>query len=182
VAAEVSNTANLVAEIGPAGQPRGVLNASLWKDQLFTVDYSRHRLRIDPGALAEADGKTIFPLEAATGDLVVPLTVSGQALACRVEPEISYGLLVPAEYFPRVETQTTTRTASKIQLNGAAIAGQEARVTTKAAIAAFDFERPYVFFGNIGDRAILGNRWLLEFALTYDLAARRVRLARVPKS
>ena len=182
VLAEVANTARLVPELGPAGQPRGVLNAAVWKDQLLTVDFGRRRLRIEPGALPIPNDTEIFALQASSGDLLVPLRLSGQSLMCRIDPMASHGLLLPAPYIEQVPIQGFSRAVTGIRVRGASIAGKEAKLVNKVTIATFDFDQPIVEFGDIGDVAVLGGRWLGDFALTYDLTNGRFRLKRVPRT
>jgi hypothetical protein len=180
IVAEISNTSRLVPEIGPAGQPRGILNGSLWKDQLFTIDLGRRKLRIDPGALQIPNDKEVFALQA-SGELLVPLRVSGQSLMCRIDPLASHGLVLPVSYLDQLPIQKPARAVPRIQLRSSTIPGKETRVMTKVTIAAFEFYQPIAEFGEVGDVALLGSRWLLDVALTYDFANGRARLLRVPR-
>jgi hypothetical protein len=180
VVAEVANTTRLVAEFGPGGQPRGVLGAPLWNDQLVTIDFSGRQLRIEPGALPLPNDKDVFALQASSGDVIVPLTLSGRSLACRVDPLASHGLILPAVYLDHAPIQRPARPVAQIHTRHASVPGKEARVTTKVTIATFDFDQPIVEFGEIGEVALVGSRWLGDFALTYDLANGRVRLVRKP--
>ena len=182
VVAEVANTGRLVAELGPAGQPRGVLNAAVWKDQLLTVDFSRRRFRIEPGALPIPNDTEIFALQASSGDLLVPLRLSGQSLMCRIDPMAAHGLLLPAPYIEQVPIQGLSRAVTGIYARGASLAGKEAKLVNKVTIATSDFDQPIVEFVDIGDVAVLGSRWLGDFALTYDLTNGRVRVKRVPRT
>jgi hypothetical protein len=178
VVAEVASTARLVPEIGPAGQPRGVLNASLWKDHLLTIDIGNRKLRIEPGALPEPDDKHVFALQNPSGDLLVPLKLNGLSLVCRIDPAGSHGLLLPVRYLEQATFHGPARVGSRIQVRDAVVMGKEVRLTTKVTVAAFDFDQPIVDFVDIGEVAILGNRWLVDFGLTYDVQNRRVRLGR----
>jgi hypothetical protein len=178
IVAEVANTARLVAEIGPAGQPRGVLNASLWKDHLLTIDIGNRKLRVEPGALPEPDDKHVFALQGPSADLLVPLKLNGLSLVCRIDPAASHGLVLPVSYLEQVTLHGPARVGSRIQLRDAVVMGKEVRLATKVTVAAFDFDQPVVDFVDIGDLAILGNRWLVNFALTYDVANGRIRLGR----
>jgi hypothetical protein len=178
VVAEVANTGRLVPEIGPAGQPRGVLNALLWKDHLLTIDIGNRKLRIEPGALPEPDDKHVFALENPSGDLLVPLKMNGQSLVCRIDPAASHGLLLPSSYLEQATIQGAARVGSRIQVRDGVVMGKEVRLATKVTIAAFEFDQPIVDFVDVGDLAIMGNRWLVDFALTYDVANGRVRLGR----
>ena len=182
VDAHISNTSRLVPELGPAGQPRGVLNASLWKRHLFTIDLGRRKLRIDEGALQFPNDKEVFALQPESGEFVVPLRVGVQTLMCRIDPMGSYGLLLPASYLDQIPIQKPARVAPRIHLRDAVIPGKETRVMTTVAVAAFDIDQPVVEFGEIGDIALLGSRWLFNHALTYDFANGRVRLVHVPRN
>jgi len=182
VVAEIANTTRLVAEFGPGGQPRGVLGASLWTGQLVTIDFGRRRLRILAGALPEPNGKDVFALQGPSQDLVVPLTVSGRSLTCQVNPMASHGLLLPARSLTELPIAKPSISAARIHFRDAILTGKEARLTSLVTIATFDFDQPIVEFAEIGDVAIVGSRWLVDLALTYDLANGRVRLERLRKS
>ncbi len=182
VVAEIANTTRLVAEFGPGGQPRGVLGASLWAGQLVTVDFGHRRLRIVPGALPEPNGKDVFALETPSRSLVVPLVVSGRSLMCQVNPMAPHGLLLPARSLADLPIDKLSISAARIHHQNATITGKEARLTSHVTIATFDFDQPIVEFAEIGDVAVLGSRWLGDFALTYDLTNGRVRLERLRRS
>jgi hypothetical protein len=182
VVAEIANTTRLVAEFGPAGQPRGVLGASLWTGQLVTIDFGRRRFRIVPGALPEPNGKDVFALQTPSQDLVVPLTVSGRSLMCQLNPMASHGLLLPARSLAELPIAKPAISAARIHFRNEILTGKEARLTSHVTIATFDFDQPIVEFAEIGDVAILGSRWLVDFALTYDLTNGRARLERLRKS
>ena len=180
VAAEVVSLDRLLPELGPAGQPRGVLGASLWKDQLVTIDLGRHRLHVRPGALPVTNNTDVFALQS-TGDLVVPLALQTRSLQCRVDLMAPQGLLLPANSLLDLPIDKRSLLSTEIRTRQAVIKGQEARVKT-VKIAAFVFEQRIVEFANVGELAVMGSRWLSDFALTYDLTNGRVGFARTRKS
>lgn len=182
VVASISNSSRLIPELGPSGQPRGVLNASLWKGYLFTIDLGRRKLRIDEGALQFPNDKEVFALQPESAQFLVPLKVGVQSLMCRIDPMASNGLLLPASYLDQIPIQKPARAVPRIQLRDSVIPGKETRVMTTVAVAAFDYDQPVVEFGEIGELALLGSRWLVNSALTYDFANGRVRLVRVPRN
>lgn len=176
IAAQVGKTSRLVPEFGPEGQPRGVLNTSVWPNDLVTIDFGRRRLRIEPGTLPEPDQKSIFALEMPAGDLVVPMVVNGQSLRCRIDPMAPHGLLLPSSSRAQVPLRQAPASVSGIGTGRPNAPAKDARVTTTVTIATFDFDQPIVEFGEAGDTAVVGSPWLAGFALTYDAANRRVRL------
>jgi hypothetical protein len=182
VVASISNTSHLIREIGPAGQPRGILNASLWKGHLFTIDLGRRKLRVDEGALQFPNDKEVFALQPESTEFIVPLRVGVQSLMCRIDPMASNGLLLPSSYLDQIPIQKPARSVPRIQLRDSVIPGKETRVMTTVAVAAYDVDQPVVEFGEIGELALLGSRWLLNHALTYDFTNGRVRLVRVPRN
>jgi hypothetical protein len=101
---------------------------------------------------------------------------------CRVDPMASHGLLLPAPSLAELPIDKASISAARIHLRDAILTGKEARLKSHVTIATFDFDQPIVEFAEIGDGAVLGSRWLVDFALTYDLTNGRVRLERLRKS
>ena len=85
-------------------------------------------------------------------------------------------------YPSRTFRSTSFDSAARIHHQDATLTGKEARLTSHVTIAAFDFDQPIVEFAEIGDVAVLGSRWLGDFALTYDLTNGGVGLERLRRS
>ena len=78
-----------------------------------------------------------------------------------------HGLLLPARSLADLPIDKLSISAARIHHQNATITGKEARLTRHVTIATFDFDQPIVEFADIGDVAVLGSRWLGDFALTY---------------
>ncbi|HEX5216617.1 MAG TPA: hypothetical protein VFV98_14245 [Vicinamibacterales bacterium] len=181
VAFEQRDLSRVVPELGLSGQPRGVLALNVWPDQMVTIDYTRWRVTIEPGALSEPNGKDIFALGASSPELFVAISIGERTFRCHVDPMFPGGLLLPADSileFPLVEkardngSVTTRRGLIPIRL---------ATLETDASLGAFTFKAPQVQFGGSSTDAILGWQWLSDFTISYDVAHGRARLDQPPR-
>jgi aspartyl protease len=170
-----------VAEAGLAGRSRGVLSLSAWKDQLVTISFPpRWKVTIEPGALPEANGQDIFPLDPETGELRLTVMIADQSIPCRVEPLAPGGLVMPETFLKQMLLD-----GPPIELGTMAVAGQtltvrEARLAYSAVLAGFELSKPVVRFAGAGDSATAGSHSLTGLSITYDLKNNRARLVRQP--
>jgi hypothetical protein len=181
VAFEQRELGRLVPELGLPGQPRGVIGLNLWADQMVTIDYTRWRVTIEPGALAEPNGKDIFALGATSPEIFAALSIGERTFRCHIDPMFPGGLLLPADSileFPLVEK---ARDDGSVNTRRGLIPIRLAVLETEASLGSFVFKTPQVQFGGSSTDALLGWQWLSDFALTYDVAHGRVRLDQPPR-
>ena len=176
VAYEPRDLSQLVPELGPTAQPRGVLSLSNWPDQLVTVDYTRWRVMITPGALAEPNGKTVFALDSSPLQLFVALSIGERTFRCKIDPMFPGGLLLPADSLLEFPLAEPARDDGMMHTRRGQTFIKLARVEAEASLGGFIFKTPQVQFGGAGTDATLGWQWLSDFALTYDLTHGRAQL------
>jgi len=176
VAYESRDLSRVVPELGLPGQPRGILPLNLWADQMVTIDYTRWRVTIEPGALAEPNGRDIFALSTSAPEIFVALSIGERTFRCHIDPMFPGGLLLPADSileFPLVEK---ARDDGVVNTRRGLIPIRLAVLETEASVGSYIFKTPQVQFGGSSTDALLGWQWLSDFSLTYDVAHGRARL------
>ena len=178
---ESRDLSRVVPELGPSAQPRGVLSLSAWPDQLVTLDYTKWRVTIEPGALSDPDAKATFAL-GPTPQLFVALSIGERTFRCHVDPLYPGGLLLPADSLLEFPLAEPARDDGAMYTRRGLTAIRLARLETEVMVGDFTFKTPQVQFGGSGHDAILGWQWLADFSLTYDVSHGRVRLDQPKRS
>jgi hypothetical protein len=163
-------------DLPPALRPHGVLSLSTWKDRLVTLDYTRWRLSIETGALAEPDDQTIFGV--ADGALWLSLASGAETVRCLVDPWYPGGLIVPAAAFTTLATVSEPRDAGTARTPHGVLRVREARLAHDLLLGPFAVKSPTVLLTDDAASALAGTSWLSRYQVTYDLAHGRVRLER----
>jgi hypothetical protein len=170
-----------VADAGLAGRSRGVLSLSAWKDHLVTISFPpRWNVTIEPGALPDANGQDIFPLDPETGELRLTVTIADQSIPCRVEPLAPGGLLMPEAFLKQMLIDGPPIELGTMTVGGQTLTVREARLAYSAMLAGFELSKPVVRFAGAGDSATAGSHSLTGLAITYDLKNNRARLVKQP--
>ncbi len=167
-------------EFPPAMRPRGVISLAAWRDMLVTLDYSRWKISIEPGALPEANRKDVFDLNAA-GELRLPLSLGGEAIDCHVDPWFPNALLVPTTMLGEGQLAGEPRDQGMMKTKETALRVREGRLLADPVLGPFEVKTPLILLADTIESATVGTPWLARYAVTYDLAHGRVRLGRPSK-
>ena len=176
VLATVDDVSRLVPGLGPAAGPVGLLNASLWPKSLVTIDYRRWRVDILPGTLADPNGQDVFDLKGGS-DTGVILDVAGQKIPCRVDPLFSGGLALSNKYQSLVPLSGRSGASGSTSAAQTQNADFDAQLTADARVGTFLFPKPLIKFEASEQSCRIGARLLIGFAVTYDVANFRIRIA-----
>lgn len=169
----------VASEFPESMRPRGVISLSAWRDMLVTLDYSRWKIGIEPGTLPEPNQKDVFALNA-SGELRLPISFGGEAIDCHVDPWFPNALLVPAASTDDLQLIGEPRDQGMIRTKEATLRVREGRLASEVVLGPFEVKTPLVLLAE-SDIATVGTPWLARYAVTYDLANARVRLARPSK-
>ena len=175
----IQSLTRVAPEFPEAMRPRGVISLSAWREMLVTLDYSRWKLGIEPGALPEPNHKDVFALNAA-GELRLPISLGGQPIDCHVDPWFPNALLLPATSTEGLQLIGEPRDQGTIRTKEATLRVREGRLASEVVLGPFEVKTPLVLLAE-SDIATVGTPWLARYAVTYDLANARVRLARPSK-
>jgi len=177
VPVEIRDPADLLPEVRARVPLAGVLSLSVWPDQLVTLDYRRWLVRIEPGALPEPDGRTVFALQPDSGELFMDVAVGDRVITCRVDPWFPGGLLLPSSYLTGLPILGNTSDPRRVATRGGLVSVREAQLSASVTVADVEHTLPLVLFGNVGDVGLVGYQWLSRLSVTYDTAHDRARLA-----
>jgi hypothetical protein len=166
-----------IPDLPAALRPRGILSLDVWKDRLVTLDFTRWRISIEAGALAEPDQKSIFEASP-DGALWLPLAVGAETVQCLVDPWFPGGLVLPTTAFSGLTTVAEPRDAGTSRTREGVLRVREGRLTHDLLLGPFAVKTPTVLLADSATTALVGTSWLTRYQLTLDLAHRRVRLER----
>lgn len=157
---------------------QGVLGISFFRDLLLTLDYGASRLRVGPGALPPADGKTIVDISLDRGVLPsVPLSIGSWSGPAHLDTgNTRFPLFVPADQVAAIPRKGasrdlgTARTVSQeMKIEAADLAAPVLVGTTKLAVSR-------VGYPSAGPIANIGSLALTGISVTLDIANRRAGL------
>ena len=77
VRANVGDMATILPEFGLIARPRGLLTASVWANQLVTLDYLRYQVVVEPGSLPEPNQRDVFASKGAGPEVGLAVEVAG---------------------------------------------------------------------------------------------------------
>jgi hypothetical protein len=170
------------ARLGGDDAPVGVLSPNLFPEYLVTIDYPKQQLRIRPGALPAADGKTIFDYQKGKPIPSLVMTVAGREVEAHLDSGSGGGLSLPKSFAdtlplaaPAVDTKKRARSVSgdfpvyQGQLKGKATFGQ------------FNYVDPTIEFSDVVRTGNLGAKILSNFLVTLDVKNRRFQLEQIAK-
>ena len=123
-----------------------MLSLSAWPDQLVTLDYTKWRVTIAPGALPDPDAKAIFAL-GQTPQLFVALSIGERTFRCHIDPLYPGGLLLPADSLLEFPLAEPARDDGAMYTRRGLTAIRLARVETEVTVGDFAFKAPQVQFG-----------------------------------
>jgi hypothetical protein len=156
----------------------GILGFALFHDLLFTLDYPRNELRLEPGSLPPADGKRILMYEDSHGVPNIEATAAGKAIRFDVDAGAPGNITFP------IASSRTLPTSGELELVGRGRTNAN-EFQIFASRLAGDFQvgdiavtNPPVTFVEILPTAHLGFRFLRDYAVTFDQKNHRIRFAR----
>jgi hypothetical protein len=173
----VTDVAPLLEAVGRAGRPMGLVSASIWPNQLVTLDYSRWQVAIEAGSLPEPNGRDVFALKP-SGEPGLTLTVAGQTIPCRIDPLFPAGVSLPDSFAGLLPLSGKPVSVEPRNTANGTVSVREARLAGNASLGMFELTQPFVEFAGGGDTCTVGGRRLIGFSLTYDVTNGRMRLAR----
>jgi hypothetical protein len=153
----------------------GVLGFPLFHDVLFTLDYPRSELRLEPGSLGAVDGKQILAYDDPHGIPNVEAVAAGQTIRFDVDAGAPGNITFP------IASSKTLPISGELELVGhGRTVSNEFRIF--GARMAGDFQlgdivvaSPAITFVEILPMAHLGFRFLRDYAVTFDQRQRRIR-------
>lgn len=157
----------------------GILGLGLFAGYLLTLDYPARRVRVSRGELPAADGREIIGYENPRGVPVVELWVGGRKVSAHLDTGNTVGGFVLPEWLAKELTFASEPVVvGRARTVSSDMEIREARIKESLRIGRHEFPGAAVTFPAVADLANVGSRALAEFALTFDLKNKRLRLER----
>jgi len=158
----------------------GVIGFGLFRNELLTLDYPRHRLILERGVLAGTSDKHVVPMRMPNGIPLVEIGIADAKMEAGIDSG-GAGLSVPDAMIGKVrfnggiDTVAIGRTqVSRFALRGAVLDGA-------VELAGFRFEQPWLELNPMFGIANIGSGALGDFVVTFDQRSKLVRFTSVGK-
>ncbi|MGO9336818.1 MAG: aspartyl protease family protein [Terracidiphilus sp.] len=158
----------------------GVLGFGLFRNELLTLDYPRHRLILEKGSLAGISDEHVVPMRMPSGVPMLEVGIADSKMEAGIDSG-GLGLSIPASMIGKfrfigdIETVAFGRTqVSSFALRGAVLDGA-------AELAGFRFEQPWLEINPLFDVANIGSGALSDFIVTFDQRSKLVRFTSADK-
>ena len=161
---------------GRPGAIAGVLGIDLFHGVLLTIDYGRSVLRIEPGSLPEADGLTVFALDPDRPIPTVDVTLAGRTLAFHIDTGSMGGITVGQAFADGLAFTGPLAVVGQARTVSGAFEVKQGVVEGDFVLGSIRLPGPTVSVMPHFQRGNLGGDFLRAYAITLDMANRRVRL------
>jgi hypothetical protein len=128
--------------------------------------------------LPQPNGRDVFALTSNSAELVPEFAVNDHRIPCKLDPTFRGGFLLPDSLARVLPIVSRPNEIGTMLIDNTAIALRETQLAANATVGMFEFPKPTIHFGETQGVCRVGGRNLMEFAVTYDVANGRVRLAR----
>ena len=156
----------------------GVLGFGLFAECLLTLDYPADRVRLQTGALPEANGADIVDYRERHGIPTTTIRVAGREMEADVDAGAMGGIILPESEIDSLPLASkpvvvgTARTVSNtFEIRAADLDGD-------VTIGGITLRHPTLEFQPMFPTANVGSRVLRDYAVTFDQKNRRLRLVR----
>jgi predicted aspartyl protease len=158
----------------------GILGFGLFSDYLLTLDYPAKQVSIEKGSLPKPDNESVVAFEMPKGVPVVELNVDQLSVRAVLDSGSMGGFLLPKKLLKKLPLGAEPKVVGKGKTVGGEFVIEEAPLRGSAQLGSHRLLNPALEFADFSSQAVIGNRVLAEFRLTFDQTNRRVRLNRVP--
>jgi hypothetical protein len=156
--------------------PHGALSPAQLAGYLITFDFPTKRIEIKLGSLPAPNGTTVFQYSTDSQVPALPISVAGKSLEVNVDLGSGAGLTLPNKYVANLPLDAKPVPVKTIRLVDAAIPATAAHLRGTLVIGHYKVVRPRIVFADVGDVGTIGAGLLSQFAVTIDIANRRIQL------
>jgi hypothetical protein len=151
----------------------GVLGTPAYDGVLLTLDYPAEKIRIEEGSLKE--GADVFTCSPELPDrCAIPIMLAGEPRLGILDTGAQRPLLIPREIAAKLPLRSAQKGVAAGPQTGIA-AVEDATLDADVAIGSHRIAHPEVTIHD-RPRILIGSGLLRRFAITFDLAHRRVRM------
>jgi predicted aspartyl protease len=163
----------------------GILGFNLFADYLLTLDFPAQRVRLERGALPQANGVEIISFDSERGIPVVELRVGNHKINAHIDSgNTAGGFILPTSLAEKLTFANAPVSLGKARTVSNEVEVKEVRLKENINLGRSEFKEPTIIFPALSDDANIGMQVLREFALTFDQKNKRLRLERreLPKA
>lgn len=160
---------------GGRGSIAGVLGIDLFRGGLVTIDYGRSVLRIEPGALPEADGRTVLALDPEDPIPTVEIGLGDQTLKAHIDTGSMGGITVGQTTADALTFTAPPVVSGQAQTVSGAFEVRQGELAGDMTLGGQSFGRPMVSVMPHFRVGNLGGEFLRGQVMTLDMANHRVR-------
>jgi hypothetical protein len=157
----------------------GVLGFGLFAEYLLTMDYPGKRLRLERGALPQANGADILSYETDHGIPSIELEVGGLKVNAHIDSgNMRGGFTFPSSLVEKLSLAAPPKVVGRGRTTSNEFEIKEATLKGNLHWGRYEFNEPSVTFIDIFKVGNIGSRVLRDFALTFDQKNHRVRIVK----
>jgi hypothetical protein len=157
----------------------GVLGFGLFAEYLLTLDFPGNRVRLEKGALPQANGAEILDYETDHGIPSIEMEVGGLKVKAHIDTgNMRGGFTLPSSVVEKLSLSTPPRVVGRGRTTSNDFEIKEATLKGNLRWGRYEFNDPTVTFIDIFNIGNIGAKVLRDFALTFDQKNHRVRLIR----
>ncbi|MBV9009125.1 MAG: serine hydrolase [Verrucomicrobia bacterium] len=178
----------LLAMPGQGDSPRGVLSALSFHGYLLTFDFPRKQITLRPGALGEANDKTIFSYGQGEEFPTVPVNVAGHDVQVHLDTGAPVVLALPTKYKDEAPVNGKLEEGFKVRTPSGEFPIYRGTLKGDIRIGGYTLGTHEIFFTdaapapNAPPHGQLGSAALNYFVVTLDSLNRRIQLAKAETS
>jgi CubicO group peptidase (beta-lactamase class C family) len=156
----------------------GILGFALFSDCLLTLDYPGNRVKLERGSLPAANGRDVLAFDMGRGIPSVKLQVDSLWVDADVDAGSMGGFSLPASYAARLPLAEPPRVVGRARTVSNEFEITAAPLKGAVHLGSYEFNGATISFQPVFPMANVGSQVLRDFAVTFDLKNKRMRLKR----
>ena len=160
---------------GETNPPRGVIGFPVFRELLVTFDYVDKKLRLAPGSLPKADGKSVIPYDAPMGIPEFTVNVGGVDVTTHLDTGSGGFYSVPKRYLEKLKFKGPLEEVGRARTVNTEMVLKGAELDGTLSLGQFAWEKPFVIVSDELPMGNLGGQALASFAITFDQRAQAMK-------
>jgi hypothetical protein len=149
----------------------------MFPGSLVTMDIAHHCIRIAPGALPAADGKTIFACDSKEPPLTITIDVAGKPARVHIDTGAPFGITLPLAVAKDLPLASQPKVVGRGRRVDRELVVWGAKLKGTVKIGSHVINDPDLRFADAGtDTGLIGNKIVSRFLLTIDSKNSRIAL------
>ena len=154
---------------------QGVLGFTIFKDYLFTLDYTGHRVILAKGFISQEDGGSVMPYRMPDGVPIVSMRIDGQHVEAQIDSG-GTGLSLPEHVAHGLKFLSTPVEFGKGESLSTRFQIKASRLRPDVRLGRYTFKQAFVEINPAFPLVNIGSTPLANFVVTFDQAKMLLRL------